>query len=538
LALKGAGTAAAVSASTWLARRPGPVLLLDESLLVLRRAAPAQLVRGWSASAPLAVLVLSLYYLERIEGIHAPLAVYAVALTLAFAVRFALLSQLAREFVSAAQPSLPLTAAAPARSRLFSSAAVSGFGLWLWAWPFLLLGRISMFAVLAAVPIVALRGAVAPSFLARAACAPESGFSAWVRALEDNRGARAIMLGLELAVSLCLLVLFVNVYALGATVLLLANSVLGLDVSFVAAFLAPDNEFLLLLLLGLCWLALEPLRAAVSALAFSEARGRNEGADLHAAIDALDAGTAAPATRSGARTIAVCVFVLASASAAHAAPALVDRASAADEGVRRRVQQILRRGEFHEWSDDQGPHTWFADWLDRLFGQHSESDTNLPSAPRFSVRVPAALVIGLSLILLALVVWFVSSEARRAKGRPPIVTASGPPPPSASRPPPSPEQLARASELADAGAYDEAVRLLYGGTLALLARAALIFLERSRTNGHYVRALPAGPLREQLAQLTAMFERSWYGKQAATQADYVEAERCVQQLRAAAERAR
>jgi hypothetical protein len=131
--------------------------------------------------------------------------------------------------------------------------------------------------------------------------------------------------------------------------------------------------------------------------------------------------------------------------------------------------------------------------------------------------------------------WFVSSEARRAKRSAPAVIASGPPPPSASRPPLSPEQLARAAELADAGRYDEAVRLLYGGTLALLARAALILLERSRTNGQYVRALPAGALREQRGQLTAVFERSWYGKQAVTRADYVAAARCVQQLRAAAE---
>jgi hypothetical protein len=356
-----------------------------------------------------------------------------------------------------------------------------------------------------------------------------------VRAIEDNRGARAVMLGLELAVSLCLLVLFVNLYALGATALLLANSVLGLDVSFVAAFLAPDNEFLLLLLLGLCWLALEPLRAAVSALAFSEARGRNEGADLHAAIDELDAGSPVQdaQSRAGARAIAVLVCVLASASAAHAAPPV---ASSGDDAVRQRVQQILRRGEFHEWGSDSGQHAWFADWLDRLFGQHNENEGSLPSAPRFSVRVPAALVIGLSIVLLALVVWYVSSEARRAKRNAPPVAATSPPPPSASRPPLSPEQLAHAAELARAGQYDEAVRVLYGGTLALLARAALILLDRSRTNGQYVRALPAGALREQLGQLTLLFERTWYGKQAATQADYLEAERCVQQLRAAAER--
>jgi hypothetical protein len=142
----------------------------------------------------------------------------------------------------------------------------------------------------------------------------------------------------------------------------------------------------------------------------------------------------------------------------------------------------------------------------------------------------------LSLILLALVVWFVSSEARRSKQTPPAATDSGPPPPSASRPPSSPEQLARAAELAGAGQYDEAVRVLYGGTLALLARATLLLLDGGRTNGQYVRALPAGALREQLAQLTAVFERTYYGKQAASSADYAEAERCLQQLRAATER--
>ena len=145
-----------------------------------------------------------------------------------------------------------------------------------------------MFALLAVLPLLALRGALAPSYLARAACTEERGLGALKRAIEDTRGARAALLAVESILSGGFLALFANLYALGALVLALANTVLGPRRGFsLSAFLSPDNEFVPLLLLAIAALLFEPLRAALSAWAFTEARGRNEGADLHAAIDAL-----------------------------------------------------------------------------------------------------------------------------------------------------------------------------------------------------------------------------------------------------------
>ena len=283
----GSPLGAAAAGGGQLARRAGPVQLIDDALLIVRRAPFAQLVRAWLAGLPCAAVLLLFYYCERVEGLHAPRPALAAGLVLAYWLRFRVLASLARAFVQALRPSLPLAAANLPWANLACSASISALGLWLWGWPLLGLGRLSVFVAFSLLPFMALRGAIAPSFLARAGCCEERGWAAFARAVEDTRGARAAMLCVELLLSGGFVLLFGNLYALGALSLLLANSVLGLDVGFVAAFLAPDNEFVPLVLLGVALVLLDPLRAALSALAFSEARGRNEGADLHAAIDAL-----------------------------------------------------------------------------------------------------------------------------------------------------------------------------------------------------------------------------------------------------------
>ena len=64
------------------------------------------------------------------------------------------------------------------------------------------------------------------------------------------------------------------------------------------------------------------------------------------------------------------------------------------------------------------------------------------------------------------------------------------------------------------------MRVLYAASLVALDRLGLIRFDSSRTNGHYVRSLPAGVTRELLSAFTADFEHGWYGRVPVTQADY------------------
>jgi hypothetical protein len=525
-------TGAASSAA--LTRIPGPLQSLDAALLSLRRASAGQLARAWLAGLPLAAVVLLLYYLERVEGLRTPRAVFAGALVIAFWFRFQTLAQVARELVQWQRPGLPLTAATPTAVQLASSASIAALGLWLWAWPLLWLGRMSALALLAALPLLAARGAVAPAFLARSACSEERGLAAFTRAVEDTRGARAVMLGVELAVTLGVLVSFGNLYALGALALLLASSVLGLDVAFLSAFLTPDNEFVLLLLLGTTLLLFEPLRAAVSALAFSEARSRNDGADLHAAIDDLARTRAVPGrplSRTG--TVLLCLLGCTAASAsafAQAAPG-----SEQDVAVRARAQHILERPEFHEFNGAEIDPYRLRELFERWLGREEERESLPASQPRFELPVAPWLIVLIAIVLLSAVVLYVTTEARK-QGLQPRAAAVSSLDAVRSQTAAPPEPLTEAARLAARGQYREALRLLYATELALLDRTRAIRFEVGRTNGHYVRVLPEGPLRQQLARLTQLFEHSWYGTQPATQADYAWAEQCVAQLQRGSER--
>jgi hypothetical protein len=527
------------SPSAWLTQRSGPLVAMDEVLLVLRRASFAQLSRGLIADLPLAVVGLALYYLERVEGLRAPRLAFAVAFVLALWFRFCVLAGLAREFVSVLRPTLPLTAAAPSWAKLAASASVAALGLWLWAWPMLAFARLSVFALLAALPLVALRGALAPSYLARAACAEERGLGTFKRALDDTRGARASMLALEALVWGGFLTLFANLYGLGALGLALANSVLGLDVAFLSAFVSPDNEFVPLLLLSATALLFEPLRAALSALAFTEARGRNEGADLHAAIDALaparSDNTAARPARSLSALLAFGLLLGgASALRAQAAPDGGYQGDASDRAVQARVKRILSRGEFHDFDAGDGDSSRIMDFIERWFGPHADAERLAPSPLRFELRFPPWLVVAVALLLLGSVLLYIRMGLRPADQPPPAAAVGSPPQPAAHLTP-SAAGLGDAAALAQSGRYREALRALYSATLLSLDRARLIRFDASFTNGHYLRALPAGPTRQRFASFTQVFERAWYGHAPADQLDYEAARSLAEQLCQSAE---
>ena len=71
------------------------------------------LLRALSGGAPLALLVIALYYFERVEGVRSLRPLFALLLVLGYAWRVLRLSSAARAYALAIRPSLPLPAQEP-----------------------------------------------------------------------------------------------------------------------------------------------------------------------------------------------------------------------------------------------------------------------------------------------------------------------------------------------------------------------------------------------------------------------------------------
>ena len=150
---------------------------------------------------------------------------------------------------------------------------------------------------------------------------------------------RGVFLIVELLALFGTIGLFANLYALVSFSLLLADSLLGLDVAFVSTFLSPDNAFVLLLVSAVALVLLEPLRAAISAQAFVDARTRRDGADLHAAVDAGDRA----GQRRAPRAASVPPLGRGGAAAASAALLAARARCRAEPQPRRRARRDRRR---------------------------------------------------------------------------------------------------------------------------------------------------------------------------------------------------
>ena len=192
-----------------------PLELLDGAWLAVRRAALLRCCARWRAGAPLALLVLALYYFERVEGVRSLRPLFALLLVLGYGVaRAAAVRGGARATRSRSGRACPCRCRRRARSTCCSTAGVAGVGLWVWLWPLALLALLSPWAVAAVLPLLALRGAVAPSWLARARCARERGLAAFGQALDDTSGMRGAFLIVELLALFGMIGLFANLYAL------------------------------------------------------------------------------------------------------------------------------------------------------------------------------------------------------------------------------------------------------------------------------------------------------------------------------------
>lgn len=540
-------------------RTQAPLELLDGALFALRRGGGTQLVTAWSAGLPLALIAIAIYYLERVEGVRSLRPLFALALVLGFVARSLLCSRVARSYALTIRPSLPVVDPLPARIDVAVTALVVGFGLWLWLWPLAGMALLTPLAVAAPWPFLALRGAVAPSWLARASCARERGFAAFGQAFDDTAGMRGVFLIVELLTLFGALGAFVNGYALVALLLLLAHSMLGLEVAFVSSFLSTDNAFAMLIMAAFTLVAFEPLRAAISAQAFVAARSRRDGADLHAAVDAAIAssqprarlmrGSGSVPPSAAALCLLASLFGAGSLACAQPAeptepapmsvdaPASADQPEAvaqdtpADRQVRDQVARILQRREFQEFAERDGG--WLGDLLERFFQwlkdlipePGKDDDEKAPSARgAFNFQFSPWVLMVIAVVALLLIVLYATTQKHAA---PAVRSAELRAPELAAEPL---TLIDDAAAHAARGDMRAALRALYLATLASLDRGRLIEFEPSKTNWQYIRAMPRGEARKLFADFTVIFDHKWYGHEPASEADYLACRRLAEQI--------
>jgi hypothetical protein len=505
-----------------------PPAVIDRSILALRRGGPALVARAFAAGGLVGWVVLLVYYFEEVEGVRTLRPLFGALLALAFWGRAFLLAGVARRIV------LPLvpTGATVAPMRFVDvarTASVVAIGLFFWLW-LPVVGSYVGGALMATLLLpLGLRGAVAPTWIARAGVAPEGGLGAFRRAFEDLGRERMKGATIELLVLLAGMAIFVNLVAATAIIGLLGRSFLGLDVADIETFFSTENTFVLLSLAVVAAVALEPLRASISAVLYVEARARREGFDLEAAVQSLDRSRA----RAGALVVfAVVVGLAGLAGTAAAQPTTATlpadlvagdppgRLGDRDWAVQKQIERTLARSEFEEHGG-VAPGRTLRELVERLVEwllKDRDPDLDLAEGP--PLAMPPGWVFGLVFVVLVAILLVVGLRARGA------ITKAGPPASPPSEPDRDPRDRAPADHLDDAarlaaeGAHREAFRALYLATLVALDRRGAIAFDRSRTNWHYLRSMASGPTREAFHRFTALFDRKWYGDEATTDVDY------------------
>jgi hypothetical protein len=295
----------------------------------------------------------------------------------------------------------------------------------------------------------------------------------------------------------------------------------------------------LLLLSVLSLLLIEPLRAAISAQAFVDARSRRDGADLHAAVDAAIAQSSERPRRArdslppGAAALVFVAFGLGLAAApgaqAQTADAPAAESSRADAHARAQLGEILRRPEFREYaeSDTRGLGEWLEKLLEWLNLEQSDAEAQEP--PTQPLRLPALspwVIMTMAILALCLIAVYASSQRRAGSARARAQAAASEV--AATAHPRS--LLDEAAQLAEQGDLRGALRALYLSTLVTLDRKQLIEYEPWKTNGQYIRAMQRGEVRKLFAAFTRIFDHKWYGHEPATTADYVECRKLAERI--------
>jgi Domain of unknown function (DUF4129) len=494
----------------------GPLDVLDRALGLVRRAPLSLLARAFLGCLPLWAAVLIAYALEQVEGVRGVRPQLALLLVAGFAYRALVLSEVARTFVAELRPALASLERGGDALGVVSTAAWVGMGLCCWLWPLGVAVRLSLLLCVAFLPLLSVRGAVAPSWLARARCAPERGLRAFGLAFDDTAGLRAVMASVELGLLVGLVLTAVNLYALLGLALVVASSMLGLQTAFASAFVSLDNDLVPLVLAMLALTLFEPLRAACSAWVYCEARGRRDGADLHAALDAV-IERAQPRSQRGRFVTVLWLGWLLCQPRAHADPRLEQ-----DARTQAKVEAILSDPEFVEIERAQSKTflAWVRDYLDELFeDRQRERDANRAESSDLRIELPE--ISPWAVMLFALLsMWLVLRHVRRELrgGHDARAAAAGVAPELLQRAPQV--HMSDAATWAERGQYREALRSLYVATLGALDRAGVIAFEPARTNGQYLRAMAPGELRQQFGAFTLLFDHRWYGHEPTQRADY------------------
>ena len=533
-----------------------PPARIDRALRALRRLPPAELFAAIWPSAILLGLTVALYFIERVEGVRALRPVFGLAFTGAFVLRSVLLSRWSGRRVETLLSEQGITAHHGSTQVLMRASLWIGLDLWFWLWLLVLAIYIEPWLCVIVIPTFCLRAALVPSFLASAdGATQETGFSLLRAAIEEGDGQRMTAIVIELLLLLGALGLAFNVAAVTITVLGLGQDMLGLDLSFVRAFLSPRNYFALLIISGVSLVCMEPVRAMLSALFYVETRLARDGLALRILVDRCvaeglgrasrlalaflfltavpNASFAQESTEEDAQAQAPEPDLAPEEDGASAAPSPCDeaceRARTADELVNRRIELILKDSIFAEFPDER----WdmkggglsslldrLAKWLKEL-SRDEQAKTEHPS----SLSLPGAPFFLIVAALAALLAWLTFGRKRA-------------PAPVVAKPDVAPEDpLSRSPDehLNDALSYRDgdltlALRSLYLATLVGLSRQGYLTLSPERTNGQYLNELRGRAERPLFSSLTRTFDVVHYGRQPPTRADFDHCLTLAQQL--------
>ena len=507
----------------------GPIETLDRSFRVLRVSAGAVAMPAFAGGALLGTWLVGTYYLERVEGVTGLRPVLAAGLVLAWWGRCLLLVRATREAVLR---TFPHPVAEPRSADILRTASVVALGLWPWAWMLVAASLVGPIGIALVVPLMTLRGAVAPSWPACAGCAAGAGFSAFWRSTSDTSGRRVSALLSEGLLVLALYPALINVFAVIAFGVLVARTMFGLDVALAEQFLSPGNTFVLVLTAAGAFTLFEPVRAARAAVLWVDARQRREGLDLTAAVDAALASS----VRRGRGIAATVLLVFASAAGTATAQevpevqnppqstqgaAPVGEQAVSDGRVRQEVSDILADQAFRE-VDGRGEGV--QRFLGRLWAWlveqlRGEELPEVDGVKPFAVPLPPPWVfLVLAGLLLATVATYLVRTGVRAQREDATATTAEMSSDPRNRPPA--EHLDDASQLANQGSYRLALRALYLATLVALDRRRLIVFEPSRTNWQYLRDMPRTDVRQLFQDFTRLFDHKWYGDEPTTDDDY------------------
>lgn len=509
-----------------LLEETGPLRALDAAAALMQQAGVAVYLRGLVASAPLWGAALVVFFFEQVEPIPALRPLSAALLVFAWALRLVLLGRVGRRYALEAWPGLPLPAQCGSALSVLSMHVLGTLGLALWLFPLAVVSWFGAAAVAVAIPLLALRPVLAPSALVSAACSDRGGVAGFSQMLRDGTDRRFTAVIAELFLLLGTELLAVNLYFGVGLILLAARSLLGVDPTFVEAFVSLRNPFMVALVaLVSAWL-MDPLRAALSAVHFLDVRVRQPGLDLLEAVDSF--------AKQQKSKLVLGLFVLclgASVSRplqAQTAPeptADLGAAAfdAADQKTAERVEQILSLSLF---SNEPDRKNWaltrwfdaFVEWLRALelwdVPEFDNRPAEKPFVPPANWLVAFVLVLVVPVLLWALIAWRKSREGDQ--GTPDSQDTAGADP--LTKTPDA--HLDEAALLARSGRHADALRSLYLATLVAFDRHQWVLFDRSRTNGQTVALLPKGPVQEAFGLFTARFDACWYGRVEVAEHDY------------------